>query len=249
MNAKVASNTKQSGFSLIELMISITIGLIIIAAATTVYILIFTGSTNAIRSSRLNYDIDSLMQLMTNDIRRAGYWGGAVSGADPQDNPSSSGDKDLITPNSSCILYSYDVNGDGALDTSNELLGFRLSGSAVEIRLGGSLADPDNCNHSDNVWEPVTVTANNEQVNVTALAFEIVYFCENVNDGASIVYTDEGCETSTDPAAVAPASGDRLAFRRAVNITLTAKSNRDGDITREAISSVVVANDRVAEEP
>jgi len=77
---------KQKGFTLIELMIAMMLGLIVIGGALSIYISTIRSSSDVVNSARLNYDLDSAMQLMVNDIRRAGYWGGAVAGSDATNN-------------------------------------------------------------------------------------------------------------------------------------------------------------------
>ncbi len=63
---------KQSGFSLVELMIALVLGLIVVGGGITIYGLSIKGGSDTIKSVRLNYDLDSAMALMMNDSRRAG---------------------------------------------------------------------------------------------------------------------------------------------------------------------------------
>jgi len=63
---------KQSGITIIELMISITIGLILIASVSTVYVAHAVNSLKTLQMSKLNQELSQLMSLMVKDIRRAG---------------------------------------------------------------------------------------------------------------------------------------------------------------------------------
>lgn len=67
-----ASRTQQVGFSLVELMISVTIGLIITVAALSAYI----GSSNASKvtdaQARMNEDAQAALNVLTQQIRLAG---------------------------------------------------------------------------------------------------------------------------------------------------------------------------------
>lgn len=67
---------KQRGMTLIELMISIVIGLIV--TATMVAIFSTTASTNnkTLRITHLDQDLRALMNAVTRETRRAGYWAG-----------------------------------------------------------------------------------------------------------------------------------------------------------------------------
>ena len=174
----------QTGLSLIELMISIAIGLIILAASIAVYVLIFKGTVLALRSSQLNYDMDNLMLVVTHDIRRAGFWGGAVSGWDIDDteNPFTASGADISIntdwlgdgSNLHCVTYSYDFDGDGNFDNDSdgqadgddvrELVGFRLNDNgSISMRVAGTA--PGSC--TEGTWEELTVTENSEQVTIT----------------------------------------------------------------------------------
>ena len=61
---------KQSGFTLIEIMIALLIGLAnCIAATISIYICYVKSNSRYINSARLNHDLESVMSLMVNDIR------------------------------------------------------------------------------------------------------------------------------------------------------------------------------------
>ncbi len=64
---------KHTGLSLIELLIGIIVGIIVMAGA----IKTFTGSSKSgsdnIKINELNQDLRSMMDIMTSEIRRAGF--------------------------------------------------------------------------------------------------------------------------------------------------------------------------------
>ncbi len=64
----------------------------------------------------------------------------------------------------SCLLFGYDTNGNGKMDTDspNELLGFRLKDSAIEIRQRGAKCD-------EGGWQDLTDT---RFIRVTRVEFE-----------------------------------------------------------------------------
>jgi type IV pilus assembly protein PilW len=95
---------KQYGFNLIEIMIALALGIIIITAAMSIYIATVSSSADVIKSSRLNYDMSSIMSLITNEVKRAGYWGGARIGVDTRTNPFTTGVANIQIPVSLCIL-------------------------------------------------------------------------------------------------------------------------------------------------
>lgn len=78
----------QGGFTFIELMIGIVVGMIVIAAATTIYVTTVRGSAETLRQIKLNQELRAIMDVMVSDIRRAGYWANTVTGdpSNPVDN-------------------------------------------------------------------------------------------------------------------------------------------------------------------
>jgi prepilin peptidase dependent protein B len=124
---------KQRGFTLIELMISIVIGLIVLAAVISMFVTMIKSDNDNLKSIRLNQELRAAMSLITRNIRRAGANQNAAvnSSTTPPTNPFSSlagGTRLTITVNqqgipNSCITYSYDAN-----DGSNELYGYRQQG-------------------------------------------------------------------------------------------------------------------------
>ncbi|MDD1622202.1 MAG: prepilin-type N-terminal cleavage/methylation domain-containing protein [Methylococcaceae bacterium] len=179
---------KQSGFTLIELMISLLVGLIIVAAAITIYIATVKGSSDTIKSARLNHDLESVMSLMVNDIRRAGYWGGAGVTSDAKRNPfTNTATANIQLPSSSCILYTYDANGSGALTPTNqaddidanEYYGFRLVGTTIRMRTSGTTT----ADCADGNWQE-EIAGN--QISITSLKFNFgpidVNLSGNVSD-------------------------------------------------------------------
>ena len=115
---------KQSGFTLIELMIGMAVGLIVLSGALYLYLQIFRASQTTLASTQLNRELGILVDTMSGEIRRHGYF--ATSGVNPYQASSSAG----ISISGSCILYGYDVNADGIQD-DNEFRGFRLDGQKL----------------------------------------------------------------------------------------------------------------------
>ena len=118
---------RQSGVTLIELMIGLLIGLFITGGVLSVYIAISQSSSETLKQARLNQEMSAIMNVITNDLRRAGYWEDAAANK-PQDNPYmvfDSSDHDNTTAlqvrdasnnvfisdqaSGSCIIYSYDT--------------------------------------------------------------------------------------------------------------------------------------------
>ncbi|MGZ5619395.1 MAG: PilW family protein [Methylobacter sp.] len=235
---------KQTGFTLIEIMIALVLGLIVLSATIGIYITTVKGSTDTINSARLNHDLESVMSLMVNDIRRAGYWGGAADGADSSTNPFTIGTANIQSPSTSCILYTYDggsgatggVNHDSnGLVDSDEHYGFQLTGGAIAMRLTGTTTA--NCADAGNTWSTLTVT---ESVNITALTFTAAYKCLNVSTALS--YDNTCAQVATDGNLVA---GQKASESRQFNIALTGQLVNDATVTKTLTGTVKIRNDRI----
>ena len=68
-----------AGFSLVELMIGIVIGLFLLIGLSSVYISSVRGGRTTTQANELNQEMRALMDIMVNDIRRAGHWEAAVA--------------------------------------------------------------------------------------------------------------------------------------------------------------------------
>jgi len=121
LKAKQTHPQFQSGVTLIEMMIAMVLGLFVTGAIISVFLTSVKTNTENLKMIRLNQELRGVMTFMVDELKRAGY------SADP-DNNSFINAFDAST--ASCILYSYDENNDGILNTAApapiEKFGFRL---------------------------------------------------------------------------------------------------------------------------
>ncbi|KAF3983325.1 MAG: prepilin-type N-terminal cleavage/methylation domain-containing protein [Methylococcales symbiont of Hymedesmia sp. n. MRB-2018] len=122
----------QRAFSLIELLISITIGLFMTTTALTIYLSIVKADSDNLKLIRLNQDLRATMGLIVRDLRRAGF--NAHAAEDIIDAKASPFQTLNVDTDNSCINYSYDLNEDGILNTkkNKENFAFRLNAGAIE---------------------------------------------------------------------------------------------------------------------
>ncbi len=126
---------KQQGYTLIELMIAMAIGLILVAAVITLYVSMSGSNIDYLKSVRLNHELRSSMALIVRDIRRAGHNQDAAtesiaaSSINPFSNSAASTVQATVltvagtsTVNQS-ITFSYDNDDDANIDT----YGYRLN--------------------------------------------------------------------------------------------------------------------------
>lgn len=120
------------GFSLIELMVAMVVGLFVAAIVATMYVSIIRANSTTVQFSRLNMDMQAAFDLISRDIQRAGYASGAEQALarDSLGNPTSAAASNAVHTamfsavdsggaaldlTSTCILLRYDANGDGVI--------------------------------------------------------------------------------------------------------------------------------------
>ncbi len=162
---------RQSGNSLVEMMISMTLGL---ASITAMASLVGHGiglNSSLLAKSRLDEEINAVLAVITGDLKRAGYHPLTAqmleapnSFINPFTNTLTTSAYAQEAPNS-CITYAYDHNQNGQLDNTdgNENYGFRLKDKAIEMRMAGWTC-------KQNGWHDLTDTS---VITVTEFHLEI----------------------------------------------------------------------------
>jgi len=256
---------KQDGFTLIELMIAMMLGLIVIGGALSIYISTVSSSSNTIKSARLNYDLESAMGIMINDIKRAGYWGGATDGGAGL-NPFTNANAGLgavsnitILDNGACILYSYDADGNGVNEnpnnlgfdlagnaivvaSANEFYGFKLDADSIKIRLSG--AATTDCDADGDIWENFI---DESALTITAVQFSFESI-DTLANGSSRCWNQtqkESDDVDADICTANAVNGDYIIQNRMVNIKLSGEVKSDDSVEKNLSGTVEVRNNRI----
>lgn len=160
-------DTRNRGFTLIELMVALVLGLVVVGGVMGVFMSTYQANAQNIKSVRLNEEMRAVMSMMTRDIRRAGTrdlaWQPSLLGTP---NPYANNLNwsvtryDAAVPASSCVQFAYDA--DGLFNPSPTVLdwvstvdrrGYRLrregTSQSVEMRRTGTA-----CNGAG--WEKIT---------------------------------------------------------------------------------------------
>lgn len=192
---KTAHTTAQQsagGFSLVELLVAMALGLASLAMIGGFYSSFFRLTAQQAAASRLEMDLSALMELMMRDIRRAGYWSGAAalvgSGQTTpaewqlmpetwREHPDSDGN------DYDCLLFSYDIDHNGSYRDVTaaepgrmlEGFGYRYNAAQQRVELREQAADCDSADH----WFPLT---ENSGVLISELRFELEQ--QSVTDGS-----------------------------------------------------------------
>jgi len=128
------------GFSLVELLVGLAVGLLAVAAVATLFAAQLREQRALWLEARLMQDLGGAADLIARDLRRAGYWGDAAAGvwtpgAAPRTNPYAAAP---LAAASDAVAYAYsrDATENHAVDDA-ERFGWRLRDGAVELLLGG----------------------------------------------------------------------------------------------------------------
>jgi type II secretory pathway component PulJ len=167
----------ERGVSIVELMVSIAVGMFLVMALTQFFVGHIVGNADLLKATRLNQELRAVMDLMVRDIRRTGYWGNAVSGVWYEGSPGvatnplqsvtigSTANPATATSGTS-VTYSYDVNGNGTVEDSENFT-IRLNNNAVELVQG--------------ITNPTTTTLSDTgTTRITALTFSFAPAAVNV---------------------------------------------------------------------
>lgn len=121
---------RQAGFSLIELMVGMAVGLIMLAAVVALATSVLRTNAETVTVAKLTQEGRAIGDLVSRELRRARYSGnyrqfvGAAGTI-----PNAFGNIDILS-GGNCVRFAYDTDDDGALDV-NEVKVISLSGGAV----------------------------------------------------------------------------------------------------------------------
>lgn len=210
------SINKQGGFSLIELMIALLLGLIVTGIAISMYVSTLGITRQTVTSVRLSQELRTVMDMMVRDIRRSGYWAGTSITGNPYDDAVSGGlpvnvFNYISASAANCVVLAYDYDSTGSSNIEH-LIGYRedTTDNAVEVlwKTSGISSGAD-CTVSG--WQNIT---DENTTTITGLTFEPL------------------------PSAASFAT----ASARSIRITLRGQSVSDSRLVKELIEEVRVRN-------
>ncbi|MEG3766161.1 prepilin-type N-terminal cleavage/methylation domain-containing protein [Alteromonas sp. 14N.309.X.WAT.G.H12] len=136
---------RSDGFTLIELMIALTLGLAVLAGSASLTASIYHSQRMLLNGLLMEQEVNRITALITYHLSASGFHGDARNvlfsekkkahtfvvsyevSQHPDEFPQS------------CLLFAFDANNNGVLDTSpgDERKGFRLRDNALEMRIDG----------------------------------------------------------------------------------------------------------------
>lgn len=217
------SHRSQRGLSIVELLVGSVIALFIAAAAATLLVGHLRENRALLLEARLMQDLRTAADLVSRDLRRAGYWGAATDGvwaagaAGVAVNPYAAVAPAAGASDAVGFRYSRDASENGNVD-SNEQFGFRLRNGAIDIQLG----------------------AGNWQALTDAGTLTITQF--SVSPTVQELSLDSFCTTPCPPGA--PACPPRQQVR-SVTLVIGARLVADASVTRSLRSTLRLRNDAI----
>lgn len=141
------------GVSLVELMVGVAVGLMVVAGASFVAVNQLGDNRRLLLETQVQQDLRAAADMVVRDLRRAGFWGAAETGAWQGDDPNVAANPYAeITPADAGAAveqvdfrYSPAAAEDNVVDADREQFGFKLEGGSIKMRIGG-------------VWQSLTDT-------------------------------------------------------------------------------------------
>lgn len=224
----------QSGFSVIEVMVGLVIGLFVVGGAIKLFVDYLGRNRTIALEARVNQDLRAAADLIARDVRRAGYWQNAVTSVwDPTTSSFNTNQYRAIsvgTANGSDqITYAYAKDNNDAVDNTVERRGFQISADgALQMRQGGT-------------WQSVT------DPNTVTIAMTITPSVVTVElwNGCSC-FNDLSCTTASfQPGGANYATRPRADISDYI-VTLTGTSATDATVRRSIVERIRVRNDEPA---
>ncbi|PHM66511.1 peptidase [Xenorhabdus stockiae] len=137
---------KQSGFSLLEVLVAMLVGSVIFIAMAKTYPVLSSQILDLYRQYRLHYLVNRVVHMMEKDLRRAGY---CLNRKQCKGEPLVIQNKQAESINS-CFIIAFDLNLNNRWEepehAASEFFGYRLNNRILEWKRGAV-----NC--QDNGWE------------------------------------------------------------------------------------------------
>lgn len=142
--ARSPSLARQSGLSIVELLVGIAVGLFVLAGAATVASNQLSDNKKLLLETQVQQDMRAAMDIIVRDIRRSGYTPYARTLVRPVEasaiapsgyKPAGAGDTSLTQ-----VLYTYrqpsNPDPEPAIPSASDHSGFRLQSNRIEVQLG-----------------------------------------------------------------------------------------------------------------
>ena len=153
---------RSAGFTLIELMVSLVLGLVVVGGVMGVFVSTYQANSQNIKSVRLNEEMRAVMSMITRDVRRAGGrnfdWSATVNwyvSANPLATNVSWAVSDTAIATDACMRLAYAVSA-----TETNYVGYRLVNNGdnkgvVQLHYPTTTSNWS-CTDTSNKWQAIT---------------------------------------------------------------------------------------------
>jgi prepilin peptidase dependent protein B len=222
-HVRMKARAGQRGLSIIELLVGAAVGMAVISGAAMLTAKNVVGSKLLMAEARLNEDLRNAADLLTRDLRRAGYWGNAIKGTiaegatsltpkNPYSAASSPAGQDVVS-----YGFSREASADDDKQGALETFGFRLQDNAVQMDNGSGWTD---------VTDKTSMKVTKFAITPTETTVSLGQYCATI------------CTLGTP--------GCPLMRIHSFAVLIEGTSVRDADIKRSLRSTVRVRNDEVS---
>jgi len=216
------------GFTLLELMIVLAISAGIALGVVNLMVTNTTAGNNVVETVHLNQQMRTLMEIMSSEIRKSGYWGAAATAGDAAPNPFG---LTTVDSNPACIMFTFDdETANGILEPATETHGFRLNNQTVERHDSGG-----GCSSAGS-W---TALSDPNEVEITTMTLTLSTNCSNVSTSPI-----SNC-TVGKPGYQAPAVNDVTVKVNQVSILITGRSTSNPQNALTLQDTIVIRNDSI----
>ena len=211
------------GLSMVELLVGMSIGLLVAAGGASFLAGSLRESRSLLVESRLMQDLRTAADMITRDLRRAGYWSAAENGiwasaaSAVLANPYVAVQPGAAASNGVSFRYSRDATENNSVD-ANEQFGFRLRNGALEMQLGAGN------------WQALT-----DGGTVTITGFSVTPSTQELSLAGSCSSTCAAGSTTCPPRA-------RV---RSLALLISGRAVGDNSVMRTVRSNVRLRNDSV----
>lgn len=225
---------RQAGFSVVELMVGLVIGLFIVGGALKLFVDYLGRNRTIALEARVNQDLRAAADLIARDLRRAGYWQNAATSVWNSTasafNTNNYRAISVGTANSNAqITYAYAKDNNDAVDGTVEARGFQIGpDGSLQMRQGGNWQA---------VTDPNTLTIT-MAITPSVVTVDLWNGCSCLND---LSCTQASFQTGGANHANRPRAdiSDYI-------VTLTGTSVTDGNVRRSIVERIRVRNDEPA---
>jgi prepilin peptidase dependent protein B len=199
---------QQHGFSLVEMMVGITIGMIVVAGASVMMVNQLDDHRRLVLETQVQQDLRAAADLVLRDLRRAGYHGASANGVWARGaaaaTPNLYARQTSVNEGATELLYSYSRDDvEDGIPNPNEHFGYQVQGGVLKFLYGGN-----------NNWQPVT-----DPNTLKITAFQVILNTQTVT-------LAEFCQRPCPPGSDCPPRQ----LVRDVNLTLTGEAVQPGSL-------------------